>query len=126
MTDLASLLKAAADPNRLRILRALRDGELCVCHLVAYLRLAQPTVSRHVDILRKAGLIATRKEARWVHCERLTAPRTEARLLYRLIDGAVPADGADARRLRRVREADRADICRTQRQGRSQGRSQRS
>jgi arsenate reductase/ArsR family transcriptional regulator len=62
---ISAALKAAGEPSRLRILKALEDGELCVCHLVEMLGLAQPTVSRHVAALRAAGLVGERREGRW-------------------------------------------------------------
>jgi len=68
------LLKALADPVRLRLLNLLAEGrEVCVCHLHGALELPQPTVSRHLAYLRKAGLVAGRKEGLWVHY-RLTKP----------------------------------------------------
>jgi ArsR family transcriptional regulator len=62
------LLKALADPVRLRLLNLLADGrEVCVCHLHEALDLPLPTVSRHLAYLRKAGLVAGRKEGLWVY-----------------------------------------------------------
>jgi len=60
-------LKALADPTRLRILNLLGDGELCVCHLVEILDEAQPKISRHLAILRRAGLVSARVEGPWRH-----------------------------------------------------------
>ena len=62
-----ALLKAVADRTRLRILGLLGSGEVCVCHLHTSLRLPQPTVSRHLAYLRRAQLVAARKEGLWVH-----------------------------------------------------------
>lgn len=70
------LLKAFADPVRLRLLNLLsgdRD-EICVCHLHEALGLPQPTVSRHLAYLRKNWLVAGRKEGLWVHY-RLAKPK---------------------------------------------------
>ncbi|MEO0477913.1 MAG: metalloregulator ArsR/SmtB family transcription factor [Planctomycetota bacterium] len=64
--------RALADQGRLRILAALAGSELCVCHLVDLLDLDASTVSRHVSILRDAGLVETRKDGRWLHCRRAT------------------------------------------------------
>jgi len=61
------LHKALAHPIRLRILAMLRDGELCVCHLIAVTALAPSTISAHLADLRRAGLIRDRKQGRWVH-----------------------------------------------------------
>ena len=60
MDDLMDVLKALADENRLRALRALQGGELCVCRLIALLELAPSTVSKHLSILRAARLVESR------------------------------------------------------------------
>jgi ArsR family transcriptional regulator len=65
--DLAELFRALADETRLRILALLRDGEVCVCHLHGSLRLPQPTISRHLASLRKAGLVVARRQGVWMH-----------------------------------------------------------
>src|SRR4051812_25393560 len=63
-----SLLKAFADPVRLRLVNLLAErDEVCVCHLHEALALPQPTVSRHLAYLRKHGIVATRKEGLWVY-----------------------------------------------------------
>lgn len=59
--------KALADANRVRALMALRGRELCVCRIIELLHLAPSTVSKHLTLLRKAGLIEARKEGRWMH-----------------------------------------------------------
>src|ERR1051325_11620818 len=66
-TDLDALFKGFADPTRIRILNVLAAGELCVCDVVAVLRLAQPTVSRHLAYLRRTGLVAARPELRFTY-----------------------------------------------------------
>jgi len=64
---LAKILRALADPTRLRILSLLRQGEICVCHLYEALRLPQPTVSRHLAYLRRHGLVRTRRAGVWIY-----------------------------------------------------------
>jgi ArsR family transcriptional regulator len=59
--------KALGHPARVRILAMLRGGELCVCQLNAVIGLAPSTISAHLGELKDAGLIAERKEGRWVH-----------------------------------------------------------
>ncbi len=59
--------KALADGNRLRVVAALKEhSELCVCQLTEMLRLATPTVSRHMSVLQQAGLVESRKDGRWI------------------------------------------------------------
>lgn len=62
-----NITKALADPNRVRIVMALREGELCVCRIIELLQLAPSTVSKHLTILKHAGLVEGRKEGRWMH-----------------------------------------------------------
>ena len=60
------LLAAFAEPTRLRLLALMQEGEVCVCDLVGALDLPQPTVSRHLGVLRRAGLVRSRKEGLWM------------------------------------------------------------
>lgn len=61
------LFRAFADATRLRILSLLLRGELCVCDIVSTLDVPQPTTSRHLAYLRKAGLVEARREGLWMH-----------------------------------------------------------
>lgn len=61
------LLKALADPTRLKIIYLLRYGELCVCEINFALNKPQPTISHHLNILKKAGVLNWRKEGVWIH-----------------------------------------------------------
>ena len=60
-------LKAMADPTRLRILGLVAGGEVCVCHLHEALDIPQPTASRHLAYLRRAGLVDGRRDGLWVY-----------------------------------------------------------
>ena len=75
-----------SDPTRLRLLARIGREEVCVCDLQAYVDRDQPTVSRHLAMLRKCGLVESRKEGRWCHYRR--TPLTPA--LARLVDLAAP------------------------------------
>lgn len=77
LAGLEQLFRALGDDTRLRILALLASGEICVCHIHETLGIPQPTASRHLAYLRKAGLVAGRRDGLWVH--------------YRV---AVPADPA--------------------------------
>ena len=67
MKDFLNITKALADENRLRMLMALQDGELCVCQITELMGLAMSTVSKHLSILYQAGLVNARKEGRWMY-----------------------------------------------------------
>ena len=61
-----SVSRPHADTTRVRILKMLEPGELCVCQITAILGLAPATVSKHLSLLKMAGLLSQRKEGRWV------------------------------------------------------------
>lgn len=64
---LERLLKAAGDGTRLRILKMLEPGSLCVCQIVEALKLSQSTVSKHLSVLEGAGLVAGERRGKWIH-----------------------------------------------------------
>lgn len=63
--DLVKFAKSLSDPNRVRIVEALRQGELCVCELCDALDLTQSTLSTHLQVIRAAGIVRSRKEGKW-------------------------------------------------------------
>ncbi|HEY4129426.1 MAG TPA: metalloregulator ArsR/SmtB family transcription factor [Gemmatimonadaceae bacterium] len=65
--DLDAVFKGFADPTRIRILNALAAGELCVCDIVEILDLPQPLVSRHLAYLRRTGLVAATRGAKFAY-----------------------------------------------------------
>ena len=65
--DPSEIFTALSDRTRLRLLNLLRAGEVCVCDLVEGVGAPQPTVSRHLAVLRGAGLVRARKEGLWAH-----------------------------------------------------------
>ena len=67
MQEFLAITKALGDETRVRALLALRDGELCLCHIIELLQLAPATLSKHMDLLVQAGLIERRKDGRWCY-----------------------------------------------------------
>jgi len=67
ISRLARIGRALGDEGRIRALLALTGKEMCACHITALLKLAPSTVSKHMSILRKAGLVISRKSGRWMH-----------------------------------------------------------
>ena len=63
----ARVFKALCDPKRLAILEQLRSGEKCACILLEKLEISQPTLSHHMKILLKSGVVIPRKEGKWTH-----------------------------------------------------------
>jgi ArsR family transcriptional regulator len=91
------VFRAFSDPTRVRILRLLERGELCVGDLVGVLRVPQPTASRHLAYLRRAGLVQAREEGLWKFY-RLAPART---VLHRKLLECVRACWADVPQARR-------------------------
>lgn len=110
LADSTRLLKAFAEPVRLRLLNLLSGEreEVCVCHLHEALELSQPTVSRHLAYLRGHGLVVGRKEGLWVYY-RLARPRTG---LHRILLGCLDSCLGDPEVFARDRERlERAVSC---------------
>jgi ArsR family transcriptional regulator, arsenate/arsenite/antimonite-responsive transcriptional repressor len=81
---LASALKVIADPARLRLLSLIQaqpDGETCVCHLTEPLGLSQPTVSHHLKVLLRAGLVEREQRGSWAYFRVLPEPLAALREL---------------------------------------------
>ncbi len=109
MNEIVTLFKALADETRLRILKLLDGGELCVCDITAGLDMTQPNVSFHLGILKEAGLVKDRREGRWMHYDlnlsdmtnRVIIPTALGRISGRVVE-------EDRNRLERFM-ADKAD-----------------
>jgi ArsR family transcriptional regulator len=67
MEELLRVFKALSDETRLRIIKLLEHGELCVCDITAALDMVQPKVSFHLSALKDAGFIKDRKQGKWIH-----------------------------------------------------------
>lgn len=80
------LFKALADYTRLRLINLMGNDEVCVCFFVEVLKTNQPKISRHLAYLRRAGVVSSRRDGKWIH--------------YRLID---PPDPYAARIFQEVR-----------------------
>lgn len=96
---LLPVLQALADPARLRIVLMLREGERCVCHLTEALGLTQGTVSHHMAVLRRAGLVQDRRggsDARWVHYSLVPSARRLDRILLELLGVSQSGDTTGA------------------------------
>jgi DNA-binding transcriptional ArsR family regulator len=118
MREFMTITKALSDPNRVRVLLALRRGELCVCQITEMFGLATSTISKHLSVLQHAGLILSRKSERWVYYR---LPDKSASVVVReALDWAKKSLGksdeavADAKRLGKIMKMDLKEICRRQ------------
>jgi len=90
------VLKALADVNRLHILKLLGRGEQCACVLLENLALSQPTLSHHMKILCDAGLVASRKEGKWIYYTRQARTLDEIAAYLQALGQEVPPDAPAA------------------------------
>ena len=77
------LFKALADRTRLRLISLIGDSEVCVCFFVAILKVSQPKISRHLAYLRRAGIVASRREGKWMHYRLAEPPDEHAARIFR-------------------------------------------
>lgn len=116
MREIVKVLKALADPTRLRIVLLLRRRELCVCELMAVLGMEQSRISHHMRILREAGIAEDIRDGRWIVYR---MPEEARALLESLISGPLrerlessPEVAQDVRRIgRSLRARPRVGAC---------------
>jgi ArsR family transcriptional regulator len=107
-TRIDLMFRAFSDPIRLRILHLVAAGELCVCDLVEILSLPQPTISRHLSYLRKAGLVSAREDRSWNFYRLIPARTTFHRRLLDCLGTCfddVPELRADSQRAKRLKQS---------------------
>jgi ArsR family transcriptional regulator len=115
LKELIAVSKALSDTNRVRALMALKGKELCVCQITELLKLAPSTVSKHLSILKQAGLVEARKEGRWIYYRR---PSSNGRNVIvdsiNLLEKSVGGDRqirADCKRLKEILRIDPEVLC---------------
>jgi DNA-binding transcriptional ArsR family regulator len=114
MKEFLHLTKALADANRVRLLLALRGGELCACQLTELLGLAPSTVSKHLFLLKHAGLLESRKSGRWIYFKLASGSPVAVREAIDWVKkslGRSPAVVADAKRLKKILKEDPSELC---------------
>ena len=113
-----AVTKALADEKRLRMLLALRGGELCVCQITELFGLAASTISKHLSILYQAGLVDSRKEGRWIfYSLPAKGASLAAREAIRWVAKSLandPRTAEDAARLKKVLAMDPVELCKRQ------------
>jgi ArsR family transcriptional regulator len=121
MKALLAITAALADANRVRAVAACLCGELCVCQIIELLGLAPSTVSKHLSILKQAGLLESRKAGRWMHYR---VPGAEAPAIVRealdFVRRSLEKDkqiAQDIKRLKQIVRMDPEELCQKQRAG---------
>jgi ArsR family transcriptional regulator len=118
MENLLHVIKALADRNRLRVIAALqKHAELCACQITELLQVSGATVSRHMGILVRVGLVASRKEGRWTYYQLQPRVAQAQPVLDWLQAGlrSSPDISRDRRTLARILSMEKEDLCRRQR-----------
>jgi DNA-binding transcriptional ArsR family regulator len=109
-----SVFKALSDSHRLRAFMSLQGGELCICQIIALLELAPSTVSKHMSILKQAGLVKSRKEGRWIYYCRAESSKVPVKAIVALLSKMLADDTIvknDSEVLRAIVASDRSDLC---------------
>ena len=109
-----SVFKALSDSHRLRAFMALQGGELCICQIIALLELAPSTVSKHMSILKQAGLVKSRKEGRWIYYCRAESSKVPVKAIVALLSKMLADDTVvknDSDVLSAIITSDRSDLC---------------
>jgi arsenate reductase/ArsR family transcriptional regulator len=117
MDSFVQTAAALSDRTRARILMLLRDGELCLCQVTELMQLASSTVSEHLAQLRLAGLVASRKQGRWMHYRLAIDGPPPVKAALRWAIQSLESDPqviADAKHLRQILQLDLEVICRRQ------------
>lgn len=120
MRDLVNVAAALSDENRVRALAVLNQGELCVCQLIELLQLAPSTVSKHMSILRQAGLVDSRKDGRWAYYFLPDAKSESSAVAKEAVKWAIRSLGdgaqitADRKRIAAIKCESPEDLCRRQ------------
>lgn len=65
--EISKVLKAMADPNRIKIIDLLSNGTLCACEVLKHFEFTQPTLSHHMKVLEKANIVSVDKQGKWYH-----------------------------------------------------------
>ena len=76
--DVERFFQALGDTTRLRLLNLMGEQEICVCYFVEILGGPQPKISRHLAYLRSAGIVASRREGKWIHYRIVMPPHIGA------------------------------------------------
>ncbi|HKW31037.1 MAG TPA: metalloregulator ArsR/SmtB family transcription factor [Verrucomicrobiae bacterium] len=118
MREIMNITRALADENRVRVLMALRGGELCVCQITEMFGLAPSTVSKHLSILHQAGLVDSRKNGRWIYYQlpNNKVPNAVRRAID-WVDKFTESDPQilkDAKLLKKIVKLDASELCKRQ------------
>ena len=112
LKELTVIFKALGDQNRFRIVKMLEKRPLCVCEIREVLGISQPAVSRHVNILKNAGLLEDKKVGIWTNCRLPKIIKNEpVSAILKYLEYHSNKDGRIISDCRKVSCVNRKDIC---------------
>jgi ArsR family transcriptional regulator len=111
VAPVSQLFKALGDEDRVRIVALLTHGELCVCHIEAALAQSQPSVSRHLAVLRAAGVVESRREGNWVYYRLAEQADADCRRQLHALVGAFGKNAVLERDVARLRKSKGPRAC---------------
>ena len=92
--SIALLFKALADNTRLRLINLIGEDEVCVCFFVEVLKINQPKISRHLAYLRRAGVVESRRDGKWIHYRLVEPLDPHAANIFREVRAGLANDPA--------------------------------
>lgn len=110
MEQIEKILKVFADKNRIRILKLLEQRKMCVCELAYVLRVTQPSISRHLKRMKKAGLVKDEKDKLWTNYF-LAKDSVYGRSLMSCLKKWLAEDRTVKTDLARLKTVDRTKLC---------------
>ena len=110
MKDIENVLKACSDKNRIRILKLLEKKKLCVCEIAFVLGITQPSVSRHLKKLKKAGIIEAEQDSFWTNYI-LKSKNPYANNILSLMKKWLKDDDIIKKDVLKLKKANRVKLC---------------
>lgn len=117
LVEATGMAKALGDETRMRILALLENQELCACQIIEMFELANSTISRHLAVLKQAGLVQSRKSGRWIYFSWVEEPVGNARFLQQWLSTVINQDPQvqqDRERMHEILKIDPEALCRIQ------------
>ena len=99
------LFRALADPTRLRLINLIAEQEICVCYFVEVIDAPQPKISRHLAYLRRLGIVAVRREGKWMHYRLAMPADSHAAAILKMTVDALKKNGDFQRDFERLEKA---------------------
>jgi DNA-binding transcriptional ArsR family regulator len=118
LAQATTLARAVADETRLRLLMLLQPQELCACQIVEVFDLANSTVSKHLSLLKQAGLLVSRKSGRWIYYRWPEIPEAVVACTLQWVQDLLqhsPQTLADRMQVQQILQLDPVELCRRQR-----------